>query len=138
MGLYLCVFAKDDVDDELDGVDVGSYDDFHDFRAAVCNRLEEGHWGSRYPVLMNHSDSDSDWSRDETAVLIQELESIHEHFQQMPPEDAAGWRGEAIRANGKPQSLDDCFVDVDGESLVARVASLAKLATSRSRPISFQ
>ena len=37
MGLYLCVF---DNDDELEGVEVGSYSDFDFFRSTVTELLE--------------------------------------------------------------------------------------------------
>ncbi len=46
MGLYLCVF---DEDEELDGIDVGSYADYNIFRNAVVEMLEDGKPGSKYP-----------------------------------------------------------------------------------------
>jgi len=46
MGLYLCVF---DGDNELDGVEVGAYTDFHTFRSAVAAHVEAGVEGSRCP-----------------------------------------------------------------------------------------
>ena len=42
MGLYLCVFASSDLDEEVDGVEVGSYDDFHTLRTAIAEQLEGG------------------------------------------------------------------------------------------------
>lgn len=36
MGLYLCVFVDDRTDTELDGVEVGGYDDFDALRHAVA------------------------------------------------------------------------------------------------------
>ena len=48
MGLYLCVFEADDIDNELEGVEVGGYDDFGRLRETVSDRLEEGKWGSRW------------------------------------------------------------------------------------------
>ena len=39
MGLYLCVF---DEDEELEGVEVGSYSDFEFFRSSVTELLEQG------------------------------------------------------------------------------------------------
>ena len=40
MGLYLCVFASRQTDEEVAGVEVGGYDDFPAFRTAVADRLE--------------------------------------------------------------------------------------------------
>jgi hypothetical protein len=45
MSLYLCVF---DDDTEIDGIDVGSYSDFKDFRNCVTVELENGEIGFRY------------------------------------------------------------------------------------------
>ncbi len=49
MGLYLCVFADEATDEELEGVEVGGYDDFNLLRHAVADRLEPAGWGSRFP-----------------------------------------------------------------------------------------
>jgi hypothetical protein len=38
----------------------------------------------------------------------------------------------------RPQSLYDCFIDVDGEPLLGRMMELAKLACRRGLPILFQ
>jgi hypothetical protein len=138
VGLYLCVFASDDTDEELDGIDVGGYDDFHDFRQAVSDKVEAGQWASTFPRLMNHPDSDGEWTPGEAALLIGELGAIQKAFEQLPPEPASGWRAEAIRMKGLPQSLADCFVDVDGEPLLERMVALAKLCADRKRPIIFQ
>jgi hypothetical protein len=138
MGLYLCVFATDEVDEELDGVDVGGYDDFHEFRQAVCDHLENGNWASKFPMLMNHSDSDGTWSSSEAAAMSAELSAIEERFRQLQPLAAEGWKEKLFRMYGPPHSLADYFIDVDGESLIERLSELAALAVRRGRPISFQ
>jgi hypothetical protein len=138
VGLYLCVFSSDEFDNELDGIDVGSYDDFHDLRQAVCDQLEDGHWAKRFPTLMNHPDSDGEWSPGEAVVLIEELLAIQREFRRLPPAPTSGWRAEAIKRNGVAKSLDDCFVDVDSEPLTDRLANLARLAVAKQRPILFQ
>jgi hypothetical protein len=48
MGLYLCIFAGDDGDEELDGVEVGGYDDFGEFRDLIARLIERGTWASRF------------------------------------------------------------------------------------------
>jgi hypothetical protein len=138
MGLYLCVFATDEVDEELEGVDVGGYDDFHEFRQAVCDHVENGSWASKCPVLMNHSDSDGTWSSDEAAAMSAELGAIEGRFRQLPPRAAEGWKQKLFRMYGTPRSLADYFIDVDGEPLIQRLSELAAVAVRRSRPISFQ
>jgi hypothetical protein len=73
MGLYLCAF---DGEDELEGVEVGSYADFNFLRDAVVAVVEDGKRGSRCPVLQNHHDSDGEWSPEEAARLLREFDLI--------------------------------------------------------------
>jgi hypothetical protein len=140
MSLYLCVFASAAVDDELEGVEVGSYDDFHDFRTTVAGRLEGGRWGSRFPTLMLHSDCDGDWAVPELPALDRELRTIEAELASLPPRSPSeGWQKAVYRAVGlAPQSLADCFIDVDGERLLGRLHGLVQIALERTRPISFQ
>ena len=66
MGLYLCVFEDER---ELEGVEVGSYEDFHVFRATVSELLENKKSGERFPILMLHADDAGEWSADEALLL---------------------------------------------------------------------
>ena len=137
MGLYLCIF-RDDV--ELDGVEVGSYADFGQFRDLIVAQLEDGEFGSRFPVLMSHSDCDGEWTPEEAESLREELAVIENEFRQLPPIPLdAGWKQETARLFGiHPQTLYDCFFDVDGEPLLERLASLCSLARQDNLPILFQ
>lgn len=140
MGLYLCVFASPDTDDELDGVEVGSYDDFDHFRSTLAQHLEAGRWGSRFPVLMSHPDSDGEWSPQEALSLSRELATIEAELAGLPaialPD---GWQSQVARNVGvAPSSAAESFIDVDGEPLVDRLRALADLAAQRGLPISFQ
>ena len=137
MGLYLCVF---DGDDELDGVEVGSYADFEFFRNTVTEQLDGGATGSRCPTLIDHSDSDGEWSPAECETLRTELAMIEQRFKQLPSQDfGADWQkqvGDSLGLN--PSSLNDSFIDVDGEPLVERLIALCDVAISRGCPILFQ
>ena len=137
MGLYLAVF---DGDDELDGVEVGSYADFGVFRSAVAKHLEGGVEGSRCPTLMLHSDCDGQWSPEEASLLQGELAAITESFMDLPPEPLGdGWKPEVAKTFGlRPGNLYDCFFDVDGEPLLDRLMGLAQFSVERNLPIVFQ
>ena len=137
MGLYLCIF---DGDDELDGVEVGSYTDFGAFRTAVETHVEGGVEGSLCPILMLHSDCDGDWSPEEAALLQTELTAITERFMQLPAESLEGdWKPGIARSVGlHPANLYDCYFDVDGEPLLDRLIGLAQLSVERNLPILFQ
>ena len=136
MGLYLCIF---DGEDELDGVEVGSYADFGTFRTAVATHVEGGAGGSRCPTLMLHSDCDGQWSPEEAVLLRAELATIAETFRGLPPEPLVGWKSEAAKMLGlHPANLYDCFFDVDGELLLDRLMGLTQLSAERNLPIVFQ
>lgn len=137
MGLYLAVF---DGDAELDGVEVGSYADFGDFRELVAIRLEAGAEGSRFPTLMLHSDCDGEWSPEASERLLRELRTIESEFSLLPPVTVtAGWKGEVLaRLPRRPANLADCCFDIDGEPLITRLIGLTELSVARRLPILFQ
>jgi hypothetical protein len=140
MGLYLCVFADDATDEELEGVEVGGYDDFGLFRRTVAERLEPAGWGSRFPVLMSHPDSDGTWSPQQASVLEAELSTIADELRQLPPvAPGPGWQQAVAKQLGlRPVSLLDCFIDVDGEPWVDRLVGLCRDAQRIQRDIWFQ
>jgi hypothetical protein len=137
MGLYLAIF---DGEDEVDGVEVGSYADFGTFRDAVIMHVENGEVGSQCPTLILHSDCDGEWSPSEAVSLQAELEVIAESFMRLPAEPLAeGWKPEIAKSFGlRPANLYDCFFDVDAEPLIERLIGLAQLSQDRNLPILFQ
>lgn len=137
MGLYLCVFEENN---ELDGVEVGSYADFNCFRDSVSAAVESGDLTIDCSVLINHSDSDGEWSSNDASLLIAELTKIEEAFKRLPPiEFNSEWKYSVAKTFGIiSTSLLDCFFDIDGEQLVERLRSLAQLSVSTGQPILFQ
>ncbi len=141
MGLYLCVCASEDEDVEVDGVEIGCYDDLHILRTTIAERLENGIWGSRFPVFMSHADSDGEWTADEAQMLGRELLVIDGELAELPPRPFAAdsWQARVQRTLGvSPASMSECFIDVDGEPLLARLRELAEIAVAQGCPISFQ
>lgn len=137
MSLYLCVF---DDDEELEGVDVGAYSDFGNFRDTIANVIEHGNTGSRFPILMLHEDCDGQWDVEDCKELARELETISFEFKKEPPTAFfAEWQRNVAKQQGlQPQSLYDCFIDVDGEPLLERLLGLTRFAQRRQLPILFQ
>ena len=137
MGLYLAVFEEDD---ELDGIDVGSYSDFSFFRNTVVACLEPAGAGSRFPTLILHADCDGEWTPEQSQKLDLELAEIASEFQRLPPVVLnSTWQTEVVKTFGLPlATLYDCFFDVDGESLLERMRSLAQLSINTGHPILFQ
>jgi len=137
MGLYLCVF---DGDEELEGVEVGPYADFNVFRDTVAALLENGDAGSLFPVLNTHSDCDGEWTAQEAERLFVELAQIEATLRKHPPTPfTADWKHAAAKTFGiAPDTLLDCFFDIDGEPLVERLRGLAQVSVSSGQPILFQ
>jgi hypothetical protein len=140
VGLYLCLFEGDDDDEvEIEGVDVGHYSDFAVFRDAIRDRLEGGDNGSRFPILMNHSDCDGEWTPREAKQLDVELTTIQKEFAEQPPIALSGWQLAHVKSEGlTPKTLLECFFDVDGEPLLERLRGLCASSVERGLPIRFQ
>jgi Immunity protein 70 len=138
VGLYLVIFGPDD--DELGAVDFGRYSDFGRFRDAVAWHLEPLGWGTRFPVLMLHEDADGEWSPAEAAELERELFTIDAEFARLPPEPLPdGWQTElAKELNLVPGALNECFFDVNGDSVLERLVDLCRTAVREQLPILFQ
>jgi hypothetical protein len=137
VGLYLTIF---DGDEELDGVEVGSYEDFGAFRDSVTTVAENGNCGDVCPVLIYHSDCDGQWVAEDSAALLKELQIIEARFRNAPPiELNSDWKKEVARTHGlRLVSLYDCFFDIDGEPLVERIRGLAQRSSMHNVPILFQ
>jgi hypothetical protein len=137
MSLYLCVFQDEN---EFEGVEVGNYSDFGHFRDTVAEMLEHGRRGSRFPILMLHSDSDGEWNVDDCAAFERELEIISAEFKRLPTREFfSDWQKNLAKQFGfRPKSLYECFIDIDGEPLLERLLNLVAVAQRRKLPILFQ
>ena len=141
MGLYLVVFKGDDDDEEVDGVDVGTYADFNRFRFTLSGRLEGARGvGSRFPTLMLHADCDGTWSAVEAAALREEVTTIRQEASHRSAEPwSSDWQADLAAEFGLiPNSLAESFIDVDGRSLLDRRVELCDLSIGYRQPIWFQ
>jgi hypothetical protein len=138
MGLYLVVFDEDD--EELDGVQVGSYLDYDLFIQNVINDVEGGVQGAVCPTLTLHHDSDGEWNKDEAIKLLVELQKISEVFKSKPPvKSNSAWITEVMNDTGlNPANAYESFIDIDGELLIERLVELTDLSIKTGLPIIFQ
>ena len=92
------------------------------------------------PTLTLHSDCDGQWTPEECDRLQAELDRISQAFLALPPIPLKElWQLDVAKTVGlKPKTLSDCFFDVDGEPLMARLAGLCQIAIERRQPILFQ
>ena len=137
MALYFCVF---DGDQELDGVDVGSYEDYSWFLSTVTTELENLRPGLRYPTLVLHPECDGAWDSKDCRELEAELADIEQRGRSLPPVPfRSAWQSAvALEVGLVCRNLADCFIDVNGESLLARLRGLARLAAERGFPLLMQ
>ena len=134
MGLYLCIFSDGDDDEEIAGWQLGHYSDFGCFRDTISRHLR----ATDFPILMEHSDCDGEWSVAELPGLIAELETIGAKFQALPPEQPRGAFEHTAEYREGAHSLYECFHNVDGENLFGALIMLAHEGIRAKRPISFQ
>lgn len=137
MGLYLCIFEKNE---DIAGIDVGAYSDFGAFRGYITHELEGGRAGSCFPVLMLHSDCDGEWPVSKCEPLRNELLEISRAMMQRPPVPfPSEWQMNVAKSlSHVPRTAYECFLDVDGEYLIARLLELINIAIERKQPILFQ
>lgn len=137
MGLYLCIFQGDE---DIDGVEVGSYADYNALRDYLVREMEFGNAGSRFPTFVLHSDCDGEWSVADCGTLQVELDEIVAALRTRPAIPfSSEWQKAVAKSIGlKPANAFECFIDVDGEFLLERLQNLVKDAMARRLPILFQ
>lgn len=136
MGLYLCVFRGDD---ELEGVEVGSYDDFERFRNAA--RALDRAVFRKFGTLRSNIKPNTVWSPREAVRLARELTALGAELRRLPPRPLppGSWQEQLASERGlAPASLYDCFFDVDGEPLVERMLGLCRVSAQAREPVLFQ
>lgn len=137
MSLYLCIF---DGDEDIDGVEVGTYSEYGAFLDQVINTCEGGRAGSKYPLLTSHSDCDGEWTVDQCRQLEIGLVEIANCFRDRPPRSfPSPAQDQVAKSIGfKPSNLLESFLDVDGEPLLDRLIDLTRTAQRTGCPILFQ
>ncbi len=136
MGLYLCVFREDE---ELCGVEVGSYKDFEGFRDEA--RARDRPVLRRYPTLLASVKANTVWSWREAGRLARELAELGEALSREParPFTPGTWQEEVARARRlDARSLRECYIDVQGEPLVDGLLELCRISIEGRLPILFQ
>jgi len=131
MSLYLTIF---DGEEEITGWVFGHYSDFGYFRDVIAEVLKKGD----YPILMQHSDCDGEWSASELIALRRELLAIGEQFKKLPPRDIKAAFEHTAEYRARAVSLYHCFHNIDGENLFQALISLCDDGIRLQRPILFQ
>ncbi len=137
MGLYLCVYRGEE---ELAGVDVGSYADWEAFRNEA-RALDKRRVFRRFGTLRVNVSPTLAWKPKAAAQLEKELADLGQELRRLPPRPPAEgtWQAEVARERGlQPRSLYDCYYDLEGEPLVDRLIALCRVAVETNEPILFQ
>jgi hypothetical protein len=137
MGLYLCVFSSGSTDhddvEELAASEIGHYSDFGFFRDTIARQVGR----AKYPVLMEHSDCDGEWTVEELPRLRAELQEISAAFRRLPPTEPVGAFEHTAQYRKGATSLYDCFHDVNGTNLFEALSDLCEVGLDNGRPITF-
>jgi hypothetical protein len=137
MGLCLCVFrpaaGEDEHREEFGACDVGHYSDFGCFRDTIARHLG----GAQFPTLMEHSDSDGEWTIEDIPKLEKELHEIAAAFKHLPPETPLDAFEHTAEYREGAQSLYECFHDVNGDNLFESMLYLCQVARENDLPITF-
>jgi hypothetical protein len=136
MSLYLCVFRGEE---ELDGVDVGSYEDFERLRDVA--RSIDGRVFRRFGILRTNVSPTTAWRPRAAARLEAELRAFAQELRSRPPRPFpdGSWQARVAAARvTAPATLYDCFFDVEGRPLVERLLALCRLSIETRQPILFQ
>jgi hypothetical protein len=120
---------------KLNTVSTESVDDFYYFRDSIHDALEEGAFGSKFPIFMCRFEPD-EWKVEELDRLQGELETIAEAFKGLPPEPFdSHWRGRLAASTRRYSSLYDVFVDKEGKPLLGRLIDLCRVARREQKAI---
>lgn len=123
---------------QVDVVSTESTDDFYYFRDSVHNALEDGEFGSRFPIFMRRFEPD-EWKLEELEALQAELETIADAFRRLPPVPLdSHWESRAAGSGAAYGSLYDVFVDTDGRPLLGRLIELCRVARRVNAPIAIR
>ena len=98
MGLYLCIF---DGDEDINGVEIGSYADYGALVDYVTRELELGKAGARFPTFVLHSDCDGEWSIADCQKLQVELDEIAVALKTRPATAfSSSWQKDVAKSIG--------------------------------------
>ena len=90
-----------------------------------------------YPTLMEHDESDGEWTLAEIPALEYELRAIGARFQLLPPATPGKIYELYPDYQKDAKSLYECFHNTSSENLFKALLDLCKVAREHNRPITF-
>lgn len=123
---------------------IGSGDFLHSFFSTVAYRLEEGSWGSVYPVIMNEL-YQGELPADKIPDAMNELKLIKEGLKRFTP-DQIVWDIEDLNkqppwGNRISQDITDLanyFVTSDGEDFLSVFERALQMAMEEGEPLKIE
>ncbi|MBM3218310.1 MAG: hypothetical protein FJZ38_06420 [Candidatus Rokubacteria bacterium] len=123
---------------KIGSVETASIDDFYYLRDSIHNALEDGEFGSRFPVFLCRFEPD-EWKVDELDSLRRELETIVEAFKRLPPEPFdSHWESRAAGSGASYANLYEVFIDAGGQPILGRLLDLCRMAERMEAPINLR
>ena len=123
------------------GYEIGGADFLHSFFSTVAYRLEDGKWGSRYPLLMNRL-YQGELGEEHINAALFELQDIQKRLKGFPPE-AVVWDIEDLAKlppwkddiSGDITDLSNYFVTSDGEDFITIFTHALQKAAELKQPL---
>lgn len=120
---------------------IGSGDFLHSFFSTICLRLENGEWGSKYPILMKtlyQGTLKHEFIND----AINELVEIKKGLEKLPPQKVV-WDIENLELmppwgndiSSEITNLSNCFVTSEGEDLITLLSNALNKAKNLDEDI---
>lgn len=140
MSLYLCVFDfSDTYENEIMGVEVGSYAYFNVFRDCISKYVENDRRGSKCPYIMNHNDSTGVFTPEDCKNVLHELSLIKNVFLNIPTNnDIIEQNSHLLQDKNLCENLADLFVDIDGCNLIEQLELICKCSIKTNLNVYFQ
>lgn len=139
MSLYLCVLDfSEGYENEIKGIEIGSYDYFSCFRECICKYVENNKWGSKCPIIMNHEEGNGFFSPDDCKKVLNELLVIKRVFENIIPDNSTLQKVKKYKKIQSSMVLRECFTDVDDCDLISQLEMICELSVQKELNVYFQ
>ena len=123
---------------------IGSGDFLNSFFSTVALRLEDGSWGSKFPVIMNELHQGK-LSTDKVDNAMQELVQIKDKLKEFSPEQVV-WDIEDLskqlpwgnKISSDITDLSNYFVTSDGEDFIGIFENALKMAARMGKELKIE
>lgn len=144
--LIICdIDCDEDSSDPYKSCELGSYEYINCYLSTISSLLEDGKWGSKFPILIESLDAKAKLEPETCEELLLELDTIKEELKNAPPSkincgnietDKSNWMLEAPFDNAAG-NLYDYFSTLDETNLTETFYEFAQTASEDNMSIMY-